>query len=105
MTVDQVNAVFDQHPVEINKERYLRRQLARSLYTLDELEVIFRGKARNGDDAAGTLLVKISERRASLLGLDAPSGFSVSVQHLPPQFFRAAGLGASVTRGGRQIRP
>jgi hypothetical protein len=30
MTVDQVHAAFDQHPIETNKDLYLRRQLARA---------------------------------------------------------------------------
>jgi hypothetical protein len=85
MTVDQVNAAFDQHPIETNKDRYLRRQLARALFTCDELECIFCAKTRAGDVAAGTLLVKINERRSSLLGLNSPPGLSVNVVHGPPQ--------------------
>jgi hypothetical protein len=30
-TLAEVRAVFYQHPIEINKERYLRRELARAL--------------------------------------------------------------------------
>jgi hypothetical protein len=39
----------------------------------------FTSKARDGDVAAGTLLVKINERRSSLLGLNSPRGVSVNV--------------------------
>jgi hypothetical protein len=84
-TLAEVHQIFDQHPLETDKQRFLRRELARALYTLDELECIFRAKARDGDVAAGTLLVKINERRSNLLGLNSPPGFSVNVVHGPPQ--------------------
>jgi len=55
------------------------------LLQLDELEVAFRDKAIvDRDVAAGVLLVKVAERRASLLGLNAPLGHAVQViQHEP----------------------
>ncbi len=83
-TLAQVHQIFDQHPLETDKKRFLRPELARALYSLDELECIFRAKARDGDVAAGTLPVKINERRSSLLGLNSPPGFSVNVVHGPP---------------------
>jgi hypothetical protein len=52
---------------------------------LDELEQAFRDKALvDRDVASGTLLVKLAERRATLLGLNAPIGHAVQVvQHVP----------------------
>lgn len=38
LTVNEVNTALDQHPVgSNNKDRYLKRQLARAIYILDEL--------------------------------------------------------------------
>jgi hypothetical protein len=50
----------------------LKRTLALELLHLDEIEEAFRDKAiEDRDVASGTLLVKIAERRAALLGLNA----------------------------------
>ena len=52
---------------------------------LDELEEAFREKALvDRDVSAGVLLVKVAERRATLLGLNPPLGHAVQVvQHEP----------------------
>jgi hypothetical protein len=42
------------------------------LERLDELQGAFHERALDGDVPAGALVLKISERRAQLLGLDAP---------------------------------
>jgi len=84
-TVDEVHAVLDQHPIEVDRDKYLKRALAMQLLQLDELEVAFRDKAIvDRDVAAGVLLVKVAERRATLLGMNAPLGHAVQViQHEP----------------------
>jgi hypothetical protein len=83
-SVEDVHAILDHHPIEVDRDQYLKRALALQLVQLDELEVIFREKARAGDTASGMLLVKIAERRATLLGLNAPIGHAVAViQHAP----------------------
>jgi hypothetical protein len=84
-TVDEVHAVLDRHPIEVDRDKYLKRALAMQLLQLDELEVAFRDKAiMDRDVAAGVLLVKVAERRATLLGLNAPIGHAVAVvQHEP----------------------
>jgi hypothetical protein len=84
-TVDQVNAALDRHPIELDRDRFLKRTLALELMRLDQLEMAFEGKAiRDRDVAAGTLMVKIAERRATLLGLNPPLGHAVQViQHEP----------------------
>jgi hypothetical protein len=80
-----VHAVLDRHPIEVDRDKYLKRALAMQLLQLDELEVAFRNKAiMDRDVAAGVLLVKVAERRATLLGLNAPIGHAVAVvQHEP----------------------
>jgi hypothetical protein len=84
-TVDQVNAALDRHPIELDRDRFLKRTLALELMRLDQLEMAFEGKAiRDRDVAAGALMVKIAERRATLLGLNPPLGHAVQViQHEP----------------------
>jgi hypothetical protein len=84
-TVDQVNAALDRHPIELDRDRFLKRTLALELMRLDQLEMAFEGKAiRDRDPAAGALMVKILERRATLLGLNPPIGHAVQViQHEP----------------------
>jgi len=65
-TVAEVNMALDAHPIEIDRDKYLRRTLALELARLDELEEAFHGKAvLDRDTAAGALLVKIYERRAT----------------------------------------
>ena len=84
-TVDDVHAALDRHPIELDRDRFLKRTLALELMRLDQLEMAFEGKAiRDRDVAAGTLMVKIAERRATLLGLNPPLGHAVQViQHEP----------------------
>src|SRR5215472_11614309 len=80
-TVDQVNAAIDRQ----DRDRFLKRTLALELMRLDQLEMAFEGKAiKDRDPAAGSLMVKILERRATLLGLNPPLGHAVQViQHEP----------------------
>jgi len=84
-TVDEVHALLDRHPIEVDRDKYLKRALAMQLLQLDELEVAFRDKAIvDRDVASGILLVKVADRRATLLGLNAPLGHAVHViQHEP----------------------
>jgi hypothetical protein len=58
---------------------------------LDQLEMVFESKAlRDRDVAAGTLMVKIAERRATRLGLNPPLGHAVQViQHDPLRSFQS----------------
>ena len=84
-TIAEVHAVLDHHPIEIDRDKYLKRTLALELLRLDELEEAFRDKAIvDRDVASGALLVRIAERRATLLGLNSPLGHAVQViQHEP----------------------
>ena len=85
-TVDEVYAVLDRHPIEVDRDRYLKRALALQLLQLDELEEAFHDKAiLDRDVPSGVLLIKVAERRATLLGLNPPIGHAVAVvQHEPP---------------------
>ena len=76
----EVNAALDQHPIELDRDRFLKRTLALELMRLDQLEMAFEGKAlRDKDVPAGVLMVKIV---ATLPGLNPPPGHSVQVvQH------------------------
>src|SRR5262245_13313018 len=82
-TIDEVHAALDQHPIELDRDRFLKRTLAMELVRLDQLETAFIVKAlRDQDVPAGVLMVKIAERRATLLGLNPPIGHAVQVvQH------------------------
>jgi hypothetical protein len=100
-TVDDVNAALDRHPVETDRAKYVRRLLALELVELDELQEAFRDKAIvDRDVASGALLTKIHERRATLLGLNAPASAAVHVieHERPPAQTSTDRLEAAVNR-------
>jgi hypothetical protein len=76
---------LDRHPIELNRDEYLKQTLALDLMRLDQLETAFADKALVALDVAnGVLLVKAAERGATLLGLNASLGHAVRViQHRP----------------------
>jgi hypothetical protein len=83
-TIDDVNRILDSHPLEVDRDRYLKRTLALQLLQLDEIEEAFHDKAIvDCDVAAGVLLIKAQERRATLLGANAPLGHVVRVVQPP----------------------
>jgi DNA-binding transcriptional MerR regulator len=85
-SVAEVNAALDHHPIEIDRDTFLKRTLAMELLELDELQLAFRERALKGHDvAAGVLLVKIAERRATLLGLNPMLGHAVAIIQHPPE--------------------
>src|SRR5215831_7143738 len=86
-TVADVHAALDHHPIELDRDTFLKRTLAMELIELDELQQAFRSKALvDRDVVAGALLVKVAERRATLLGLNPPLGHAVQViQHAPAE--------------------
>jgi hypothetical protein len=85
-SVADVNAVLDHHPIQTDRERYLKRLLGLEILNLDQPSDAFREKALvDHDTAAGTLLVKIAERKAMLLGLNAPVGYAVQVIQPAPE--------------------
>ena len=44
-TVAEVNAALDHHPIELDRDTFLKRTLAMELVELDELQQAFREKA------------------------------------------------------------
>jgi hypothetical protein len=87
MTVAEVEQALLQHPINSEPGNYLRRVLALELVELDALEQTFRNKAiADSDPACGQLVVKIKERRATLLGLNPPQGHAVQIVSQPGKF-------------------
>jgi hypothetical protein len=86
-TIADVHEALDAHPIELDRDKFLRHTLAQELMRLDQLEMAFEGKALEDHDvAAGVLMAKIAERRATLLGLNPMQGHAVAiVQHEPVQ--------------------
>jgi hypothetical protein len=57
-SVADVNTALDHHPIELDRDTFLKRTLAMELVELDELQAAFREKAIvDRDVAAGALLV------------------------------------------------
>ena len=85
-TVAEVNAVLDHHPLEKNRDLYLRRAMALELLHLDEIVEAFRDKALvDRDVPSAMVLIKAAERRATLLGLNPVLGHAVSIVQHPPE--------------------
>ena len=85
LTVSETFAAVDRHPIELDRDQFLRRTLAMELIELDRLQQAFRDKALEDRDVArGLLLLKVAERRATLLGMNAPQSPAVQIiQHEP----------------------
>ena len=72
-TLKDVHEILDEHAAEVLTPHNRARVLSIELQRLDELHRIFhRHAVETQDPASGTLCVKISERKACLLGLNAP---------------------------------
>jgi hypothetical protein len=84
-TVAAVHRALAKHPIEVDRDAYLKKCLALELIELDELQAAFRDKALvDRCVESALLLVKLLQRREALLGLSAPQGFAVQiVQHQP----------------------
>jgi hypothetical protein len=84
MTVSEVEEALVRHPINSEPGTYLKRVLALELVELDQLEQTFRDKAiADSDPACGQLVVKIKERRATILGLNAPMGHAIAIVSQP----------------------
>jgi hypothetical protein len=84
MTIAEVEQALLAHPVNSEPGNFLKRTLALELVELDQLEQTFRNKAiAESDAASGQLVVKIKERRATLLGLNPPMGHAVTIISQP----------------------
>jgi DNA-binding transcriptional MerR regulator len=84
-SVAEVNTVLDHHPIETNRDQYLKRALALELLHLDEIVEAFRHKALvDRDVPSAMVLIKAAERRATFLGLNPVLGHAVSIVQHPP---------------------
>ena len=85
LTVPETLAALDKHPIELDRDQFLRRTLALELIELDQLQQAFRDKAlEDRDVGSGLLLLKVAERRATLLGMNAPQGHAVQIIQREP---------------------
>jgi hypothetical protein len=85
-SVAEVNSALDHHPLETNRDQYLKRSMALELLHLDEIVEAFRDKALvDRDVPSAMVLIKAAERRATLLGLNPVLGHSVHVVQHPPE--------------------
>jgi hypothetical protein len=65
LTVPEMLAALDRHPIEIDRDTYLKRALAMELIELDQLATAFRARALvDRDPATAAILLKVAERRA-----------------------------------------
>ena len=82
-SVAEVNTVLDHHPIETNRDQYLKRASALELLHLDEIVEAFRHKLLvDRDVPSAMVLIKAAERHATLLGLNLGHAISI-VQHPP----------------------
>jgi len=84
LTVPETLASLDKHPIELDRDQFLRRT-ALELIELDQLQQAFREKALEiAIVGSGSLLLKVAERRATLLGMNASQGHAMRIiQHEP----------------------
>ena len=60
LTVPETLAALDKHPIELDRDLFLRRTLALELIELDQLQQAFRDKAlEDRDVGTGLLLLKL----------------------------------------------
>jgi hypothetical protein len=71
ISIAEVNRIVDRQMVKVDNGFRLRA-VALDLERLEEMQMRFLRQALAGDAAAGHLVLKIQERRAAMLGTDAP---------------------------------
>ena len=84
VSVADVNAAVDRQMPRIDNA-YRARCLSMDCAALEKLQGRFLAQALTGDVAAGHLVVKVAERRARALGLDAPLKLDVISIAAPPE--------------------
>jgi hypothetical protein len=72
ITVKEVDAALNRACTPIDEDFRLTT-IGLELARFDQLLTVFYEKAINGDAAAANILLKVSERRAAILGLDVPA--------------------------------
>jgi hypothetical protein len=71
-TLDDIDAAIDRVCRPLTAKDRMRIFLL-ELHRLDELTACYREEALNGNAQAAAVMIKISERRAMMLGYDAPT--------------------------------
>jgi hypothetical protein len=74
---DVVLQTIDKYTITIDDD-FRRRLVSREIERLEHLHRTFFDKAKGGDATAGTLCLRIAERFASLVGLDAAQKLDVT---------------------------
>jgi hypothetical protein len=83
-SVDKVRETLEQHAREVLQPSGRAAMLALEIARLEQLEAAFlRVAIEQSDAAAGTLVVKVAQRKAALLGLDQPAQVRLNVETLP----------------------
>jgi hypothetical protein len=113
-SIHDVQSVLNRAAMEMAMPANRATALAIEVARLETLEVFFtRHALSNADIAAGTLVAKLSQRRAALLGLDAPVQLDLTVAVEPYRETSTARLhrilselrGEPVTIEGNQTEP
>jgi hypothetical protein len=74
MSIKEIHAALDRAIPKIDAE-YARRELGVQLHLLDIMTIPIAEKARTGDPQSITALMRLAERRASVLGWDVAPSF------------------------------
>jgi hypothetical protein len=103
-SIGDVNRCVDRLAASILDSRYRARTIALELERLDRLTMQFFQTALAGDTAAGSLLVKISERRGDLVGLNSPVKVDLIAQEPQPRQTSTDRIMAAIDRiAGKQL--
>ncbi|WP_407184788.1 hypothetical protein [Bradyrhizobium centrosematis] len=97
MQISAVNAAIDR-AVGVIDNKLRARSVAVDLEMLNLLQRPFLAQALKGDVAAAALLLKIVERRAAYLGLDAPMKLDIISQQVSAAGTSTDDLQASIDR-------
>jgi hypothetical protein len=73
LPAQEIDAAIDRalHPID---EPFRLQTIGLELERFDRLCYVFYAKALNGDAASAAIVLKCSERRSAILGLDVPAG-------------------------------
>jgi hypothetical protein len=104
----EVTAVLDREAEAWFEGGHLRRELLLEVSRLSRLEEHYYNKALGDDEgsaSAGALFVKLQERKATLLGLNAPSTSTAVIVHqaMPKQETSTERIRAAIDRELRHL--
>src|SRR5215472_17234611 len=79
LSVAAVEAILDQEAERALGAPELRRMLYLEVCRLEAIKSVLFEKAMAGENAAAAIYVKLSERMASMIGINAPQGHYVQI--------------------------